>query len=102
MDLTGVRWRKASYSGSNGDCVEVAAWRKSRRSGSNGECVEVAAWRKASRSGSNGNCVEVSPDPAGVLAVRDSKDPGGPVLVVATGAWDAFTERVKSGAFDLA
>ena len=23
MDLTGVRWRKASYSGSNGNCVEV-------------------------------------------------------------------------------
>jgi Domain of unknown function (DUF397) len=23
MDVTGVRWRKASYSGSNGNCVEV-------------------------------------------------------------------------------
>ena len=23
MDLTGVRWRKASYSGNNGNCVEV-------------------------------------------------------------------------------
>jgi hypothetical protein len=24
MDLSGVRWRKSSYSGSEGECVEVA------------------------------------------------------------------------------
>jgi hypothetical protein len=24
MDLTGAIWRKSSYSGNNGDCVEVA------------------------------------------------------------------------------
>jgi hypothetical protein len=39
-------------------------------------------WRKSSRSGSDGGeCVEL----AGVdnaVAVRDSKDPGGPVLLV--------------------
>ena len=37
----GILWRKSSYSGSNGNCVEVG-WRKSSRSGSNGDCVEVA------------------------------------------------------------
>ena len=35
MDLTGVSWRKSSYSaGNGGDCVEVAeVWRKSSYSG---------------------------------------------------------------------
>ncbi|GAA0582634.1 DUF397 domain-containing protein [Actinomadura livida] len=39
-------------------------------------------WRKASRSGENGgNCVELAGLP-GVVAVRDSKDPDGPVLLL--------------------
>jgi len=39
-----------------------------------------AIWRKASRSGENGgNCVELAAFP-GMVAVRDSKDPTGPVL----------------------
>ncbi|MFC5748384.1 DUF397 domain-containing protein [Actinomadura rugatobispora] len=46
MDLTGAKWRKSSYTSSNG-----------------------------------GNCVELAGD-AGVVAVRDSKDTNGPVLLV--------------------
>jgi hypothetical protein len=39
-------------------------------------------WRRASRSASNGGeCVELASAP-GVVAVRDSKDPEGPKLVV--------------------
>ncbi|WP_192759272.1 DUF397 domain-containing protein [Actinomadura algeriensis] len=39
-------------------------------------------WRKASRSASNGgNCVELAGFP-GTVAVRDSKDPDGPVLLL--------------------
>lgn len=39
-------------------------------------------WRKASRSGENGgNCVELGRLPK-MVAVRDSKDPDGPVLLV--------------------
>jgi hypothetical protein len=41
-----------------------------------------ATWRKASRSGENGgDCIELA-DVAGVVAVRDSKDPDGPVLLL--------------------
>nr|WP_309239808.1 DUF397 domain-containing protein [Actinomadura sp. J1-007] len=42
-------------------------------------------WRKASRSGENGgNCVELAELAGldGVVAVRDSKDADGPVLLV--------------------
>ena len=50
MELTGAKWRKSSYSGSNG-----------------GNCVELAGV-------------------GGVVGVRDSKDPDGPVLLVSPAA----------------
>ncbi len=56
-----------------------------------------AIWRKSSKS-SGGNCVEVALNLPGMVAVRDSKDPGGPVLVVTRADWEAFTADLKSGA----
>ncbi|MFD0686614.1 DUF397 domain-containing protein [Actinomadura fibrosa] len=48
--------------------------------------LKHAAWRKSSYSGSNGgDCVELAGADGSVVAVRDSKDPDGAVLVV-TGA----------------
>jgi hypothetical protein len=87
-------WRKSSHSFSNGNCAEVAAWRKSSASHANGSCAEVGAWRKSSASEA-GNCAEVGQDGA-VVGVRDSKDPGGPVLAFEAVAWAAFTARLKS------
>ncbi|GAA2444117.1 DUF397 domain-containing protein [Actinomadura vinacea] len=71
MDLTNLTWRKASRSGENGgNCVELA----------------VLSWRKSSRStSSGGNCVELA-DAADAVAVRDSKDPDGPVLLLTRAA----------------
>ncbi|MER6318676.1 DUF397 domain-containing protein [Streptomyces sp. NPDC001581] len=58
QDLTGVLWRKSSYSGGTG-----------------GDCVEVAA------------------QPCQV-AVRDSKNPGGPVFTVTAEAFGAFVRSL--------
>jgi hypothetical protein len=59
-------------------------------------------WRKSSHSSANGgNCVEVARAPASAVAVRDSKDPDGPRLVVTPDEWRAFAAGVKAGEFDL-
>ena len=50
-------------------------------------------WRKSARSGED-NCVEVA-DLAGGMAVRDSKDPVGPLLTFSAEAWRDFVEYVK-------
>ncbi|GAA3749867.1 DUF397 domain-containing protein [Streptomyces tremellae] len=52
------------------------------------------AWVKSSYSGTNNNCVEVAVLPRGGRAVRDSKDPQGPALAFAPGAFDAFIGAV--------
>lgn len=83
-------WRKSSFSTSNSNCVEVA-WRKSSYSTSESNCVEVA-WRKSSHSTSQGNCVEVSRQ-ALATAVRDSKNPTGPVLTFPAPTWAAFVTK---------
>jgi hypothetical protein len=60
-------------------------------------------WRKSSYSGNGGgNCVEVARNLPSVVAVRDSKDPSGPVLSLAAGVWQGFIADVKAGRHDLA
>lgn len=74
--------------------LSTARWRKSSRSTDQPNCVEVAhVWRKSSRSSTNANCVEVAfAGPA--VAVRDSKQAGGPVLAFPGGGWAAFLSIV--------
>ena len=47
----------------------------------------------------DGQCVEVA-SMDGKVALRDSKDPGGPVLTFTVGEFDTFLEGVRSGDFD--
>ena len=103
MEVLEWRWRKSSHSGSGGaNCVEVGTmWRKSSYSGNGGSnCVEVGtAWLKSSYSGNGGgNCVEVARNLPGVVAVRDSKDPDRPVLIISRNEWARFTARLRSTA----
>jgi Domain of unknown function (DUF397) len=57
-------------------------------------------WRKSSHSSGQGACVEVA-DLRAAIAVRDSKDPDGPRLVFPTADWQAFTDAVKAGHYEL-
>ncbi|MFI6757900.1 DUF397 domain-containing protein [Micromonospora sp. NPDC050417] len=57
-----------------------------------------AHWVKSSRSANNGDCVEcaILPTPIGSVAVRDSKDPSGPVLLFDRSAWTTFLTQTGS------
>lgn len=60
-------------------------------------------WTKSSYSGGQGgNCVEVARALPGAVAVRDSHDADGPVLMLTSAQWLAFTTGVKCGLMDLA
>ncbi|MEW2114830.1 DUF397 domain-containing protein [Streptomyces sp. NPDC005474] len=86
INLSGVSWRKSSYSNtSGGDCIEVSD-----------DFLSAAAWRKSSHSNSDGGqCVEVAANLPSIVPVRDSKDPGRGALVVEAGAWAVFVGAVK-------
>jgi hypothetical protein len=63
--------------------LTTVTWRKSRRSQGGGQnCVEVAAVRDT-------------------VAIRDSKDPHGPVHIVRAAAFRDLIARIKRGDLDL-
>lgn len=64
-----------------------------------GPDLSRASWFKSSHSGNGGSCVEVSPDFPGVMPVRDSKDPEGPVLLFPAEAWTSFVAATAAGEF---
>ncbi|TYB48627.1 DUF397 domain-containing protein [Actinomadura chibensis] len=55
----------------------------------------MAEWRKSSRSTNNGgDCVELA-STSDTVAVRDSKDPAGPKLLVSRRAFAALLSDLK-------
>lgn len=64
--------------------TESPRWFKSTYSDNGGACVEVAANLVVSR---------------GVVPVRDSKNPSGPLLDFPAGAFASFVAGVKTGEF---
>jgi hypothetical protein len=61
-----------------------------------------AEWRKASYSNSNGGaCVEVARNLPGAVAIRDSKNPAGPALLVTPRQWTALCTAIKHGGLTL-
>jgi Domain of unknown function (DUF397) len=71
-------WRKSTYSGENGSCLEVAKWRKSTYSGASGsDCVETATAQ-------------------GMILVRDTTNRDAGTLTFPSSAWSTFTGAVKA------
>ncbi|WP_329130175.1 DUF397 domain-containing protein [Streptomyces sp. NBC_01476] len=64
---------------------------------------ESPRWFKSSYSNNGGNCIEVAANltaSCGVVPVRDSKNPRGPVLVFPAEAFSSFVAAVAQGEFE--
>ncbi|MFF7788940.1 DUF397 domain-containing protein [Streptomyces sp. NPDC007991] len=75
----GIQWRKSSYSSDQGgQCVECAP-------------IGVLAWRASTHSGDQGGqCLEVAETPHATIAIRDSKNPAGPILTLDPATFTTF------------
>jgi hypothetical protein len=51
-------------------------------------------WRTSSYSGGQGDCVEIADLTHGVIPVRDSKRPTGPILRITPDAWRTFVAQL--------
>ncbi|MFC3965785.1 DUF397 domain-containing protein [Nocardia jiangsuensis] len=59
-----------------------------------------ARWFKSTRSSAGKDCVEVAHLDAGMVGVRDSKNPGRGALVFTSSEWTAFLTGSRHGEFD--
>jgi hypothetical protein len=58
-----------------------------------------AEWRKSSHSaGNEGECVEVATNLPNIVAIRDSKNPNGSILILTPRQWTDFIGEMKAAA----
>jgi hypothetical protein len=60
-----------------------------------------AVWRTSSFSNNGGACVEVADNQPNLIAVRDSKDSNGPVLLLTAGQWREFISKLRTKAVSV-
>ncbi|MEV6393972.1 DUF397 domain-containing protein [Streptomyces sp. NPDC051907] len=64
--------------------------------------TEDPQWFTSSYSGNGGQCIQVATNlvaSRGVVPVRDSKNPSGPVLDLPAGSFATFVAAVRTGEF---
>ncbi|MBE1462799.1 DUF397 domain-containing protein [Kibdelosporangium phytohabitans] len=59
--------------------------------------LSCLSWRKSSHSGKNGNCVELAWLTDGRVAVRNSRNPHGAVLIYDAYRLTSLVDRIKEG-----
>jgi hypothetical protein len=64
-----------------------------------GAQLSSLSWRKSRYSGALGNCVELAPLADRAVAVRNSRQPDGPVLVYSHARLATFLAGAKNGEF---
>jgi hypothetical protein len=63
--------------------------------------LPAVTWQKSRRSNPSGNCVELAALPGErAIAIRNSRDPDGPVLIYTVDEIAAFVLGVQDGEFD--
>ncbi|MFC8091136.1 DUF397 domain-containing protein [Streptomyces sp. NPDC057301] len=64
------------------------------------ESTEILAgiqWRKSSYSGDEGGqCIEIAATPHTTIAIRDSKNPAGPIVTLDPAAFNSFLGWAKA------
>ncbi|MET8677928.1 DUF397 domain-containing protein [Streptomyces sp. NPDC004647] len=62
--------------------------------------IDGAVWKKSTYSNPSGNCLELARLPGGDIALRNSRDPGGPALICTRDEIAMFLFGAKDGEFD--
>ena len=66
----------------------------------NENIIHGKEWRTSNYSGGSGECVQVALLPSRSVAIRDSKDATGSLLVVGRNEWKRFISKLKNGESD--
>lgn len=61
----------------------------------------MSEWRKSSACTGTATCVEIKNLPDGSVALRDGKDPDGPIYTFTKEQWELTMVGAKRGDYDL-